>query len=197
MISTLANYSFATLDVDPDTTRDLLKELYQQLMPGELRHNLGEYYTPDWLAERVLNMLEGDEFEGNPNKRILDPACGSGTFLVLVIKKMREFGWKNAIPEDELLEKILLNVVGFDLNPLAVIAARTNYLLALGDLLSYRKKEINIPVYLCDSILTPYEVSELFEKGIKFKTVVGQFFVPNILINQQNINFFQILLKRQ
>ena len=59
LISTLANYSLLTLDVDPDTTRDLLKKLYQQLMPKELRHNLGEYYTPDWLAERLLNMLEG------------------------------------------------------------------------------------------------------------------------------------------
>jgi len=59
LISTLANYSLLTLDIDPDTTRDLLKKLYQQLMPKELRHNLGEYYTPDWLAERLLNMLEG------------------------------------------------------------------------------------------------------------------------------------------
>ena len=41
LISTLANYSLVTLDVDPDTTRDLLKKLYQQLMPKELRHNLG------------------------------------------------------------------------------------------------------------------------------------------------------------
>ncbi len=47
------------------------------------------------------------------------------------------------------------NVVGFDLNPLAVISARTNYLLALGDLLQHRSGEISIPVYLADSILTP------------------------------------------
>ena len=60
---------FLTLDVEPHTTRDLLKKLYQKLMPKELRHNLGEYYTPDWLAERLLNMLG---FEGNPDKCLFD-----------------------------------------------------------------------------------------------------------------------------
>ncbi|HHT9155661.1 MAG TPA: N-6 DNA methylase, partial [Candidatus Tripitaka sp. YC43] len=157
LISTLANYSLVTLDVDPDTTRDLLKKLYQQLMPRELRHNLGEYYTPDWLAERLLNMLEAGRFRGDPDKRVLDPACGSGTFLVMTIKKIREYAWKNALPETGTLEKILSNVVGFDLNPLAVISARTNYLLALGDLLQHRRGDVNIPVYLCDSIMTPQE----------------------------------------
>jgi len=189
LISTLANYSLVTLDVDPDTTRDLLKKLYQQLMPKELRHNLGEYYTPDWLAERLLNMLEGGEFEGNPDKRLLDPACGSGTFLVLAIKKIREYAWKKVIPEHIVLDKIFSNVVGFDLNPLAVISARTNYLLALGELLQHRRGEINIPVYLCDSIMTPQEEKNLFGKDIiKFNTAVGTFSIPRNLVQTEYID---------
>ena len=189
LISNLANYSLVTLDVDPDTTRDLLKKLYQQLMPRELRHNLGEYYTPDWLAERLLNMLEGGKFKGDPNRRILDPACGSGTFLVLAIEKIREYAWKNALPESQVLDKILKNIVGFDLNPLAVISARTNYLLALGDLLQHRRGEINIPIYLCDSIMTPQEGKDLFEKDtVKFNTAVGTFSVPRSLVRAQYIN---------
>lgn len=200
LISYLANYSLVTLDVDPDTTRDLLKKLYQQLMPKELRHNLGEYYTPDWLAERLLNMLEGGRFIGNPDRRILDPACGSGTFLVLAIKKIREYAWDKALPESQVLEKILANVVGFDLNPLAVISARTNYLLALGDLLQHRKGEINIPVYLCDSIMTPQEGEDLFGKGIlKFNTAVGPFSIPKSLVRSQYIdtlsNFLEEAIK--
>lgn len=189
LISALANYSLVTLDVDPDTTRDLLKKLYQQLMPKELRHNLGEYYTPDWLAERLLNMLEGGRFEGNPDRRILDPACGSGTFLVIAIKKIREYTWKKGLPYEQVLEKILSNVVGFDLNPLAVISARTNYLLALGDLLQHRKGEINIPIYICDSIMTPQEGEDLFGKGIlKFNTAVGPFSIPKSLVQARYID---------
>jgi len=47
----------------------------------------------------------------------------------------------------------LKNIVGFDLNPLAVLAARTNYLIALGKLIKYKRGEIEIPVYFADSIL--------------------------------------------
>jgi len=189
LVSRLSEYSLLTLDADPDSTRDLLKKLYQHLMPKDLRHNLGEYYTPDWLAQRVLDMVDGGRFTGNPNKRILDPACGSGTFLVLGIKKIREYMRTRNVPESQALEKILANVVGFDLNPLAVITARTNYLLALGDLLQHRTGEITIPVYLCDSIMTPQEGEDLFGKGIvRFNTAVGPFAVPQSLVQAQYID---------
>lgn len=189
VVSTLAYYSLVTLDVDPDATRDLLKNLYQNLMPKKLRHNLGEYYTPDWLAERLLNMLEGGKFTGDPKKRLLDPACGSGTFLALAIKRIRQNGWETNVPEPDLLEAVLENVVGFDLNPLAVISARTNYLLALGDLLQHRRGEITIPVYICDSILTPSEAEGLFDRGAcTFDTAVGQFAVPSSLVEAHYID---------
>jgi hypothetical protein len=194
LISKLANYLLLTLDVDPDTTRDLLKKLYQQLMPKELRHNLGEYYTPDWLAERVLNTLG---YNGKPEERLLDPACGSGTFLVLAIKRVREYTLKNLMRKEDVLEKILSNIVGFDLNPLAVISARTNYLLALGDLLSHRKGEISIPVYLCDSIMPTYEVGDVIARGniVKFNTAVGQFTLPENVIRAQYIDILSNFLE--
>jgi hypothetical protein len=56
----------------------------------------------------------------------------------------------------KLLRKICQNIVGIDLSPLAVIAARPNYLLAPGPLLAHRGKEpLEIPVYLADSVMTP------------------------------------------
>jgi len=96
VVGKLSEYSLVTY---PDSTRDLLKKLYQHLMPKELRHNLGEYYTPDWLAERLLNMVAGGRFRGDPERRILDPACGSGTFLVLAIKRVREYARERMLPE--------------------------------------------------------------------------------------------------
>ena len=205
VISKLADFSLITLAVDPEETRDLLKKLYQNLMPKELRHNLGEYYTPDWLAERLLNQLDGGEFGGDPNKRLLDPACGSGTFLVLAIKKIRQYCNGHLTPEYQVLEKILESVVGFDLNPLAVISARTNYLLALGDLIAHRKGDINLPVYLCDSISTPNQkVIEgkkstnqlsLPERAFSFKTAVGDFSVPQALVKAQYIDSLANLLE--
>jgi type I restriction-modification system DNA methylase subunit len=168
VLAKLDNYDPTTLELDPDSTRDLLKKLYHYLMPGEIRHNLGEYYTPDWLAQMLLNQLDHAFFEDNPEKssylkdnllklRFLDPACGSGTFLVLIIKRIRDVGRQLLLPESEILKSILNNIMGFDLNPLAVIAARTNYLLALGSLIEQPHGDISLPVYLADSIVTPYK----------------------------------------
>jgi len=196
IIAGLADYSLVTLDVDPEQTRDLMKSLYQNLMPKTLRHNLGEYYTPDWLAQRLLNQLGGGIFRGSPNQRLLDPACGSGTFLVLAIKAIREYGWENSIHEAEQLEDILKNVVGFDLNPLAVISARCNYLLALGELIQHRKDDINIPVYLCDSIVTPKDSEDMLDVSrCSFNTAVGQLSVPASLVEAQDIDDLTGLLE--
>ncbi|MEN6480123.1 MAG: N-6 DNA methylase, partial [Anaerolineales bacterium] len=206
LIGDLGNYSLVTLDVDPEETRDLLKQLYQNLMPRKLRHALGEYYTPDWLAERVLNQLQ---YDGNPSTRILDPACGSGTFLVLAIKRVRAYAEKRMLPPADVLAQVLTNVVGFDLNPLAVISARTNYLLALGDLLPYRRGDISIPVYLADSILTPSLATEangqtamfapgstaMQQSGYSFQTAVGRFTVSTALVTAERINGFADLLE--
>ena len=208
LIGDLANYSLVTLDVDPEETRDLLKRLYQNLMPGRSRRALGEYYTPDWLADRVLNQLA---YKGDPKRRLLDPACGSGTFLVLAIKRIRENASKRMLPPANVLEDVLENIVGFDLNPLAVISARTNYLLALGDLLSHRKGDITLPVYLADSILTPgIEVSSggqlafLDKKagtkarhpGFRFLTAVGVFTIPRSVVDTRNIDHLADLLEQ-
>ncbi len=172
VIQKLQEYDPGTLTVEPREARDLLKQLYQYLIDKSVRHDLGEYYTPDWLAELVLERVG---YDGNPDKRVLDPACGSGTFLVLAINRIREYAEENMIPPKELLGKILANVVGFDLNPLAVMAARTNYLIALGDLLRYGVGEI--PIYLCDSIFPP-QTSIFHENSRVLRTSVGEFHIP-------------------
>nr|AGN32389.1 TsoI restriction-modification enzyme [Thermus scotoductus] len=195
LIERLDEYDPTTLSLFPEETRDLFKKLYHYLLPREIRHNLGEYYTPDWLAWRLLVQLDNTFFAGTPSPndeklrqkllstRFLDPACGSGTFPVLVIGRMLELGRLLMVPERDLLEAILKNVVGFDLNPLAVLTARVNYLLAISDLLQYRQGDITIPIYLADSVRTPAEGQDLFSQGIfVFPTAVGDFQVPAVLV---------------
>jgi len=176
----LSEFEPATSTLDPASTRDLLKKLYQYLVPQEVRHHLGEYYTPDWLAELLLNEVG---YDGNTLKRFLDPACGSGTFLVLAIQRAIRHGReKERIPDLEIVKRIVANIWGFDLNPLAVIAARTNYLFALGDLVNEildRGGKIEIPIYLCDSVLTPTRTTlNLFGEFLEVSTSVGKFQVP-------------------
>ena len=184
----LQQFEPATATIDPDATRDLLKKLYQYLLPRRVRHDLGEYYTPDWLAERLIRQIG---YDGNPDKRVLDPSCGSGTFLSLCIRKAFEYADKHLVRPEELASKILTNIVGFDLNPLAVIAARTNFLLSLGTLIK-RVPRIEIPVYFCDSILTPTEFAQEGElklggRNRQVDTSEGKFAFPASVIERDKI----------
>jgi len=184
----LSEFEPATSTIDPESTRDLLKKLYQYLVPSEVRHKLGEYYTPDWLAELLLNEVG---YKGNTLKRLLDPACGSGTFLVLAIQRARQYGKTNKEPPIETAKRIVTNIWGFDLNPLAVIASRTNYLFALGDLVN-ELQQFEIPVYLADSVLWPEKAGQLklnFAGGkhLEIQTSIGQFHVPYIWIKDKGL----------
>jgi len=171
----LSEFEPATSTLDPESTRDLLKKLYQYLVPKEVRHRLGEYYTPDWLAELLLKEVG---YDGNNMKRFLDPACGSGTFLVLAIQRAIKWGRENHRPDLEIAKSIKDNIWGFDLNPLAVIAARTNYLFALGDLVD-KLQYLEIPIYLTDSVLTPTRITgNLFGKFLEVSTSAGKFQIP-------------------
>jgi hypothetical protein len=181
-----SDFEPATTTLNTKSNRDLLKKLYQYLVPQEVRHKLGEYYTPDWLAELILNEVG---YDGNTLKRLLDPACGSGTFLVLAIQKAKEYGHTHKENPLETAKKIVANIWGFDLNPLAVIAARTNYLFALGDLVN-ELQSLEIPIYLADSVLWPDKAGQMqinFAGGehIKVQTSVGQFHVPYIWVKDE------------
>lgn len=181
LVQRLVDYDPGALELAPENARDLLKKLYHYLLPREIRHDLGEYYTPDWLAERLSIQTLGKADLGNPHKRVLDPACGSGTFLVILIKYIRDRAAKKGMRPDETLNLILQNVIGFDLNPLAVIAARTNFLLALGDLLKARTSDIDIPVYQSDSVMTPSQGNDLFDGQVyPLRTSVGEFRIPAV-----------------
>ena len=66
IIRRLQEYDPNTLTLVPEETRDLFKKLYHYLLPREVRHNLGEYYTPDWLAQHLLTQVDPVLFGSDP-----------------------------------------------------------------------------------------------------------------------------------
>jgi hypothetical protein len=130
-----------------ELSEDVLKSLYQELVDPETRHDLGEFYTPDWLADRIVRHALKD----NPRASVLDPMCGSASFLYFAIRYKRE----RLGDSKETLDHIRDSVVGIDIHPLAVIIAKTNYLLGLGELLRKRLKDFQIPVYMANSLKIP------------------------------------------
>ena len=133
----------------PGLEGDLLRPLYQDLVPAPLRHERGEYYTPEWLVDHVLDLVG---FDGDPTLTVLDPACGSGAFLVRAIQRVLASPAAAALSPDELARCLTTNIVGHDSNPLAALTARINFVLALGDLLPLVPADTRLPIHLTDAL---------------------------------------------
>ncbi len=131
---------------------DVLKGVYQQLIDPKDRHDLGEYYTPDWLCERIVQEL----LPKRGFSPVLDPSCGSGSFLRAAISHY--LGHNREGTDSDRLRQVLGSVVGIDIHPVAVTISRATYVLALGKLISAARMPIQIPVYLADSLFLPREV---------------------------------------
>lgn len=134
-------------------TRDVLRDFYQDLVPETMRKSLGEFYTPDWLVDYTVSMADSGNLL---NLRTLDPTCGSGAFLIEVIRRKRKEAETAKFTVSETINNISSSVWGFDLNPLAVQTARVSYLMEIADLLSQVPgHQVEIPVLLADAIYSP------------------------------------------
>jgi hypothetical protein len=111
---------------------DVLRLLYESLVPRVFRRTHGEYQTPGWLAARVL---DGAGYQGEPGVRLLDPTCGSGTFLVEAARRVLERTRCSGADPVAAVRAFERDVAGFDWNPLAVLSARTNVLFAFAEIL--------------------------------------------------------------
>ena len=126
---------------------DALKILYESVINADVRKGMGEYYTPDWLAEGVTAKVLDKPLE----QSALDPACGSGTFLFQAIRRIitaaEAAGWDSP----KIVEHVQNHVFGLDIHPVSVLLARVTYLLALGEHL-HDRGDVWVPVHLGDSM---------------------------------------------
>ena len=131
-----------------DVETDVLKILYESLIDPDQRHDLGEYYTPDWLAARVVAAA----VDAPLAQRVLDPACGSGTFLFHAVRRLVAAGQEAGWTSPQILEACADKVRGLDVHPVAVTLARVTWLLALGRLVEDRPAKLTVPVFLGDAM---------------------------------------------
>jgi len=176
----LYKYDFSEVAGDP------LGGLYQQYFDKETRKTLGEFYTP---VEVVNYILDAVEYKNVRHKRLLDPACGSGTFLVEALhrylKEMepvaKKDGWASVLRE-------LCNsprIVGLDIHPFACLIAQVRFML---ELMPYYKKAIEeerfevyaslqrLPIFRTDSLAVEMRPQE-FQRG------------PKLLVTEEDIRF--------
>jgi hypothetical protein len=127
------------LDWESGGKEDIFRELYEILIDAETRRKIGEYYTPLWLVEYMTEKVFKDT-KGLNGKIVLDPFCGSGTFLVAAFYKK--------VQEGEDPENAITEVIGFDINPLAVSIARAELMIAYQ---AVRKSAVTPLIFNTDS----------------------------------------------
>jgi SAM-dependent methyltransferase len=150
---------------------DVMKVLYESVIAAETRHSLGEYYTPDWLASEVVEAVVSEPL----TQRVLDPACGSGTFLFHAVRQYLAAADEANVPPSDALVALTSRVTGVDVHPVAVTLARVTYLLAIGmDRLRARDRPaFSVPVYLGDSVQWGQQQTLLTAEGLTVPTADG------------------------
>ncbi len=152
-----------------EVEHDVLKTLYESVIDAETRHRLGEYYTPDWLAERMV----ADAVEEPLSESVLDPACGSGTFLFWAIRRFLAAAEADGLSSADAVDQVVGHVFGVDLHPVAVTLARVTYLLAIGRRRLADRRAFAVPVYLGDSVQWNHDETLLTAGGITVHTTDG------------------------
>ena len=145
--------------------REVAPTLYQNVITQEERKRLGEYYTPRWLAQEITDAVVDDPL----NQRVMDPSCGSGTFIETAAERILQHA--AGLSPTETLRKLQANIVGIDIHPVAVQLAKATWVMAAADTIRAARSEdsetdmgagsVSAPIYLGDSMQLRYDTGTL------------------------------------
>jgi len=139
----------------------------------------GTYYTPLHLVETLLDEVYPWEGEYKPIS-VIDPACGSGIFLVEVYRRIvcrwMQTNKQSKISNDQLTAILQENIFGVDLNEEAVRVASFSLSLALCDFLDPRSiwEELSFPKLVNNNLVVSDFFSDVNEAiNRKYDLIIG------------------------
>ena len=142
---------------------DIAAILYETVIPPAERRTLGEYYTPDWLAQTMVREIVTDPLR----QRALDPACGSGTFIAAAVGHYLAAARQAELEPRPTLDGLRTAVTGIDVHPAAVHLARAAWALAARPAVAAARAagydaSGSVPVYLGDALQLRFRAGDLF-----------------------------------
>ena len=173
---------------------ELAAVLYQNTITPEERRRMGEYYTPRWLAQAIVDELIDDPLD----TVAMDPSCGSGTFIECLAQRIIAAGRNAGLPAAAILQQLQSNIIGIDLHPVAVQLAKATYVLNCHEIITAARMErtaqaaIAPPIYLGDSLQLRYDDRALFnQQTIRLRTTESD---PDAVGNGPSSIYFEIPL---
>ena len=195
MQNDLAAYDYKNI-----ATQDLFGSLVAQLADKDRRLLLGQEFTPQWIAHKIVShaieLLPDGKY---PN--FVDMCCGSGVFVVETLKQMMErYDIAPNRCSEETLNALINSVVGFDIDPLAVLLAKLNWAMVMRDFASVSFAEIAIPVYHADSLFATAPLTRMMDSDYETKNIMMVFdgdavTLPGFLISPQNRRLFDAYIQ--
>lgn len=188
----LMAYDFSTV-----RATDLFGELISQMAGLERRILLGQAPTPKKLARMMVNKVLNDL--GDIKPRLVDMCCGSGIFIVETLLQLIDItGNPQSIDSDGLA---LLNeaIYGFDVDPLAVLLAKVNWILVMREYIPLYSPPVHIPIYHADSLFMQTPISKHTTLGrleIKAQLHDRSIVLPSFLLSHQFRSLFDELLRQ-
>lgn len=154
---------------------DVLRPLYESFVPSTARKVFGEFYTPDWLAAMIVEEALDDDWLERTIQRaddavqnrtslegvgVLDPSCGSGTFLYHAAIRMLDAPAMKDLWPTQKADVVTLLLNGIDVHPVAVEIAKANLMRVLPAEPSAGESALRI--HLGDSLLESVDPDSLF-----------------------------------
>jgi len=147
---------------------DIFTDLYQKLLENTTRHSKGEFYTHPTLAQIMIS----DVYD--IGMKVLDPTCGSGTFLLEMVNLV--VGSNMSSKEKE---KAINNIIGCDINPIACIMARANLFLSYN---GFWLQKMEIKIFKINLLIqTNSDFQPIFQSPL-FDLIIGN--PPWLVLNR-------------
>jgi SAM-dependent methyltransferase len=158
VLEVLHRYNFSHL------ATDVIGYTYQRFLEETERHRLGHYLTPPAVVDHILDVANyKPENLAIIGRDVLDPACGSGSFLVHAAVRYRSAlrqAYAGNEPEacEAFIHAVQQHFIGIDINPFSCYLARINLLVqSLDDIAQLRRvgRQVTlgeVPIYNGDSL---------------------------------------------
>lgn len=150
------------------------KEIYElinehdKFVDKDVKKKLGQFYTPIGIAQKMVFEVKNELKALSERDLVVDPACGTGVFIVETVKQMSAF-----LSFDELIKFVENNIFAYDVNPFSVIATKISVLNTLLEIAPdcVQKNNLSFAIPALNNIKWKNTIADKEEN--KFSIILG------------------------